>query len=91
MTAAAAAALVTVALSVIGAIVMLLMVNYLPDSPLQAYMAQSSTFWSFCAGLGWFIPIDRILTVFSAWVVVMFSIVVYKVVYELISKVLLSS
>lgn len=88
MTAAVAAALVTVAFSVIGALVMLLMVNYLPDSPIQAYITQANGFWTFCAGLGYFIPIDRIVGVLSVWVTCLFAVVVYKVAYELISKVL---
>lgn len=88
MTAAVAAALVTVAFSVVGAMVMLLMVNYLPDSPIQSYISQSNSFWVFCAGLGYFIPIDRILGVLSVWVACLFAVVVYKVAYELISKVM---
>lgn len=88
MTAAAVAALVTVALTIIGAIVMMLMVNYLPESPIQAYITQANSFWVFCAGLGWFIPIDRMLAVLSVWVTCMAAIVVFKVVYELVSKVL---
>ena len=43
MTAAAVAALVTVALTIIGAIVMMLMVNYLPESPIQAYIIVRAT------------------------------------------------
>lgn len=89
MTAAAAAALVTVALTVVGAIIMLLMVNYLPESPIQSYINQANAFWAFTSGLGYFIPIDRILAVLSVWVVALGSIVVYKVVYELISKALM--
>lgn len=88
MSAAAVAALVTVALTVIGSVVMLLMINYLPDSPIQSYITQANSFWVFCSGLGWFIPIDRMILVFSVWVSVMASIVVYKIVYELISKIL---
>lgn len=88
MTAAAVAALVTVALTLIGAVVMLLMVNYLPESPIQSYITQANSFWAFCAGLGWFIPVDRMIGVLSVWVTTMAAIVVFKVVYELVSKVL---
>lgn len=88
MTAAAAATLVTIAFSVIGVIVMLLMVNYLPESPIQSYINQSNAFWAFTSGLGYFIPIDRIYAVLSVWSVALFAIVIYKVSYELISKVL---
>lgn len=88
MSAAAVAALVTVAISLIGSVVMLLMVNYLPESPIQSYITQANSFWVFCNGLGFFIPVDRIIVVFSGWVTIMFMVVCYKVVYELISKVL---
>lgn len=88
MTAAAAAALVSIAFTVIGAIVMMLMVNYLPNSPIQSYIAQANSFWIFANGLGYFIPIDRILAVLSVWVTCLFAVVIYKVSYELISKVL---
>ena len=87
MSAAAVAALVTVAITLIGSVIMLLMVNYLPESPIQAYITQANSFWVFANGLGFFLPIDRMIVVFSGWVSVMFMIVVYKVVYELISKV----
>lgn len=87
MSAAAVAALVTVAITLIGSVIMLLMVNYLPESPIQSYIAQANSFWAFAHGLGFFLPIDRMIIVFSGWVSVMFMIVIYKVVYELISKV----
>lgn len=87
MSAAAVAALVTVAITLIGSVIMLLMVNYLPESPIQSYIVQANSFWVFAHGLGYFLPIDRIIVVFSAWVSVMFMVVIYKVVYELISKV----
>lgn len=92
MTAAVAATLVTVAMTVIGAIVMMLMVNYLPESPIRQYIASTTsatvTFWTYCNGLAWFLPIDRMLAVLETWVLCLGAIVVYKVVYELISKVL---
>lgn len=87
MSTAAVAALVTVAITLIGSVIMLLMVNYLPESPIQSYITQANSFWVFAHGLGYFLPIDRMIVVFSGWVSVMFMIVIYKVVYELISKV----
>ena len=51
---AAVAALVTVAITLIGSVIMLLMVNYLPESPIQAYISQANSFWVFANGLGFF-------------------------------------
>ena len=86
MTATAIATLITIGVTVFGAVVMLLMVNYLPDSPFTSYFQSAGSFWVFCRGLSWFLPISDMLGVFEVWVVVMFEIVVFKVVYELIGK-----
>ena len=86
MTAAVVASLITVGVTVFGAVVMLLMVNYLPDSPFTAYFNSAGSFWVFCRGLAWFLPVSDMLGVLEVWIVVMFEIVVFKVVYELIGK-----
>lgn len=88
MTAATIAALVTVALTVVGTVILMLMVNYLPESPIRSYINQANSFWVFTAGLGYFLPIDRIIAVFESWIIVMGALVVYKIAYELISKIM---
>lgn len=88
MTATALAALITVGISVLGAFVMLLMVNYLPDSPIQSFIASANGFWQYCNGLAFFLPIAEMLSILEVWVVCMWSIVVFKVVYELVNKII---
>ena len=88
MTTAALTALITLGLTALGAFIMVLMVNYLPESPIQNFISGAGSFWAFCNGLAWFIPIDRMFAVLEVWVVVMWSIVVFKVVYELVNKII---
>lgn len=88
MSAAALAALITVGISVLGAFIMLLMVNYLPDSPIESFIVQANGFWRFCSGLAFFVPVAEILAIMEVWVTVMWSVVVFKVVYELVNKII---
>lgn len=89
MTTAAIATLITLGITVVGSVVMLLMVNYLPDSPLQSLLTSSEiglSFWNYAANLAWFLPVAEMLSVIEIWVVIMFEIVIFKIVYELIGK-----
>ena len=88
MTASTLAVLITAGISIFGAFVMLLMVNYLPESPIQSFIARASIFWGYADGLAYFIPVGEIIAVLEVWVSCMAAVVVFKIVYELVNKII---